>query len=188
MHILKRDDSKIEREIANLEAVKTRFQKFLHELSETGFSFTVKEFQDLCYGTTDSLITWLKERTLSGLPAWNKMPIKHEAKLEMLELPPYTSLLEAHRDLRDKREVFSFDLMDSELIISDSTRQQITDKFTIYGTDDDLEMLKICESIKEKCEQAKINPLRHPSLLSVNGFNGSITILVDRISNALNNK
>ena len=186
MHVLKQNDSKIKKEMDSLAATKPRFQKFLIELKKTKFDFDTKTFQDLCYGTPDGLLDWLKEKTLSHSPSFNKLPIVHSEKLKMIQMPDYANLLEAHEGLTRAKEVYSFDIQDGELVVSNEAEQAITDKHTIYGDDKAKKYLDGCNKIKKEAEYLRDtfgrNPLSAQAIIIVNGFDDSISVSVDRIN------
>ena len=194
-HILQRNDGQIEKDKAKLETAKGKFVPFLNELQATGFEFDTVNFQNLAFGESEKLLTWIKEKTLQASPEVNNLPIKHDKKIEMIDIGECSALLDAHNEIHAdtkyasrsnqlRKEVFSFDLQNGELVISEDAEQKIIDSHTIYGNDDAKEMLKVCESIKKQCEQAKINPLRHPALIRVNA-DGEISINVEGINQSL---
>lgn len=189
--ILKQNAFPIESELSKLETTKEKFIPFLNELQATGFDFTVKDFQDLAYGTTDNLTLWLKERTLEATPKLDKLPITKEAKMGMIALKDYTPLLQSHSAIHadKKKAVYSFAIQDGELVISDAARQQVIDKFTIYGNEDAVSVLKICESIKQLSDKCKteygFNPLGNPNVLIHVSANGETSVNIDAINSAL---
>lgn len=155
--ILKQNESMIQKEKNRLLTIATQngFVTFLEALKKTGFDFSITDFQNLSYGNKEGLIKWLQKKTLEKKPI--DLPIKEEAKLNLIQLENFDYLYNAFSLLPENRvirnAVFSYDFdADMNLVLSASAEQRISSDYTLYGNEKQAEAFQELTAIKDSMQ------------------------------------
>jgi hypothetical protein len=186
MIILKQNEAMIQKEKNRLLTIaeKNGFLEFLEALKKTGFDFSITDFQNLSYGNKEGLIKWLQKKTLEKKPI--DLPIKEDAKLNMIQLDDFNYLYNAFNLLPENRvirnAVFSYDFdADMNLVLSASAEQRITTDYTLYGNEKQAEALQeltaIKDSIQSFFDKYKVNPHKAISCNVYNEFSLNINVI-----------